>query len=86
LKFKDDIIFSGGIKVDSKGNVYVTYYNSIMIISPDGILLGLLKTGSSLVNNMVFGTDNRLYFTASDMVVRISTLAKSTKQLHFDNY
>jgi gluconolactonase len=59
-----------GLKVDIHGNVFATGPGGVLVISPEGKLIGRFRLGNRPVNNLVFGEDGRLYFTAKDIVAR----------------
>ncbi|HEY5585212.1 MAG TPA: SMP-30/gluconolactonase/LRE family protein [Ruminiclostridium sp.] len=69
-----------GLKLDCLGNVYVTGPGGISIFSPEGELLGLLKT-PEIAANLCFGSDDMqtLYITAQSSVYRIHTEVKGLK-------
>jgi len=58
-----------GLKVDIHGNLFATGPGGVLIISPEGRLLGRFRTDRA-VSNIVFGSDNRVYITAADLVIR----------------
>ena len=65
-----------GLKVDVKGNVFATAPGGVMVISPEGRLLGLLNTGEA-TGNCCWGDDgSTLYITADMHLVRIRTRTK----------
>ena len=61
-----------GVKVDQKGNVYVSGPGGLWIFSPDGKHLGTIK-GPEHPHNMAWGDDDgkTLYLTAQTSVYRI---------------
>ncbi len=61
-----------GLKVDQKGNVYVTGPGGLWIISPDGRHLGTIKSPED-PHNMTWGDDDgkTLYITAQTGIYRI---------------
>jgi gluconolactonase len=61
-----------GVKVDQKGNVYVSGPGGLWILSPDGNHLGTLK-GPEHPHNMAWGDDDgkTLYLTAQTSLYRI---------------
>jgi len=59
-----------GIKIDSDGNMYAAAANGIVVISPQGKLLGKIETGVP-TSNCNFGTDGYLYITAQHNLCRI---------------
>ena len=52
-----------------------------MVISPEGELIGRFLLQQK-VSNVAFGGDGRLYFTASDSVVRIKIKTKPARILN----
>jgi gluconolactonase len=67
-----------GLKVDQAGNVYAAGYGGLLILSPQGQLLGIIDPGET-VANCAWGDDGRsLYLMATTYVCRIRTLAKGT--------
>ncbi|MDI1255498.1 MAG: SMP-30/gluconolactonase/LRE family protein [Flavobacterium sp.] len=61
-----------GMKVDANGNIYTGAGNGIMVIAPDGNLLGKIETGVP-TSNCAFG-EGYLYITAGSYVCRIKLL------------
>jgi gluconolactonase len=61
-----------GVKVDQRGNVYVSGPGGLWILSPEGTHLGTLK-GPEHPHNMAWGDDDRrtLYLTAQTGLYRI---------------
>jgi gluconolactonase len=61
-----------GIKVDQKGNLYVSGPGGLWILSPEGKQLGLLR-GPELAHNLAWGDDDgrTLYLTALTGLYRI---------------
>jgi gluconolactonase len=72
----DNLGVLDGLKVDIHGNVISSGPGGVLIISQEGKLLGRLLTGDYRVTNVAFGTDNRLYLTARDIVARIKIKTK----------
>jgi gluconolactonase len=64
-----------GLKVDVKGNLFATGPGGLLIISPQGKLLGLLDTGVNTAN-CSFGDDGMLYIAADHDILRIRTTTK----------
>jgi gluconolactonase len=65
-----------GLKVDRHGNVWATGPGGVLVISPAGKLLGVLRTGD-LTANCAWGDDGgTLYVTAHSMVLRLRTRTK----------
>lgn len=65
---------SDGIKTDADGNLYAGAANGVVVISPQGKLLGKIETGVP-TSNCAFGDGNYLYITAEHYVCRIKVLA-----------
>ena len=62
-----------GLKVDVHGNVFATGPGGVLVLSPEGRLLGLLNTGEA-TGNCCWGDDgSTLYITADMHLVRIRT-------------
>jgi gluconolactonase len=61
-----------GFKVDSQGNIIASAPGGVVVISAVGELLGMFKIDRA-VSNVAFGKDGMLYFTASDVVLRVQT-------------
>ncbi|MDP6892659.1 MAG: SMP-30/gluconolactonase/LRE family protein [Verrucomicrobiota bacterium] len=65
-----------GLKVDYKGNVFATGAGGVLILSPEGDLLGRLVTGESIAN-VAWGNDGSVLYLTSDMYLcRIKTKTK----------
>jgi gluconolactonase len=68
-----------GMKLDTKGNIWTTGPGGILIISPDGKLLGRIETENPN-SNVNFGEDGSTLFITSKMnLLRVKT---KTKGLH----
>lgn len=61
-----------GIRVDAKGNVFSTGPGGVLVISPQGKLLGRISTGEATAN-CAFGEDGWLYLTSDMYLCRIKT-------------
>jgi gluconolactonase len=62
-----------GLKVDKKGNVWSTGPGGVIVLSPQGKLLGRLETGEATAN-CAFGDDgSTLYITADYYLCRVKT-------------
>ena len=76
---KDDRIPRGGgdgMKVDVHGNVFATGPGGVLVLSPQGQLLGRLATGESIAN-VGWGNDGNVLYLTSDMYLcRIRTKTK----------
>lgn len=59
-----------GLKVDIQGNVFAAGPGGVLVLSPEGQLLGRFKFDRP-ATNVAFGGDGRLYVTLSDTVARI---------------
>ena len=65
-----------GLKTDEAGNVYAAGFGGLLIISPQGQLLGIIDPGET-VANCAWGDDGHtLYLMATTFVCRIRTLAQ----------
>jgi gluconolactonase len=70
---------SDGLKVDKKGNLYVTsrvpkgaQTGDVLIINPSGKMIGRIDLGGRLTSNVAFGEDGRtLFITCTDKVLRV---------------
>jgi gluconolactonase len=76
---KDNRIPRGGgdgMKVDVHGNVFATGPGGVLVLSPQGQLLGRLATGESIAN-VGWGNDGNVLYLTSDMYLcRIRTKTK----------
>ena len=76
---KDDRIPDGGgdgLKVDEKGNVFATGPGGVLVLSPQGKLLGRIVTGENIAN-VAWGNDGSTLYLTSDMYLcRIATKTK----------
>lgn len=66
-----------GLKVDLKGNLFATGPGGVLVISPQGKLLGRIDPGEATAN-CAFGPDGWLYLTADMHLCRIRTKTKGT--------
>lgn len=65
-----------GMKIDKKGNLFATGPGGVLIISPEGKLLGRIETGLGTAN-CAWGDDgSTLYITAKNYLCRVRTLTK----------
>jgi gluconolactonase len=81
LRAEDDAFLQNnpdGMKVDASGNVIASGPGGVLVISPEGELLGRLRLDRK-ASNVAFGGDGFLYITASDAVMRIQTVATNAK-------
>lgn len=63
-----------GLRTDTRGNVWATAPGGVVILSPEGELLGSLLTGRATANCAFGGPDGSvLYITADDTLLRIQT-------------
>lgn len=73
---RDDRIHRGGgdgLKVDKQGNVFATGPGGVLVLSPQGKLLGRIVTGESIAN-VGWGNDGSTLYITSDMYLcRIQT-------------
>lgn len=65
-----------GLKVDRAGNVWSSGPGGILVISPDGKLLGRLNTGVATANCNWGDDGSTLYITADMFLVRVRTKTK----------
>ena len=76
---KDDRIPRGGgdgLKVDVQGNVFATGPGGVLVLSPQGKLLGRIVTGERIAN-VGWGNDGTVLYLTSDMYLcRIQTRTK----------
>ena len=62
-----------GLKVDQEGNVWSTGPGGVMIINPEGKLLGIVNTGEPTANCNWGDDGSTLYITANKYLCRIRT-------------
>jgi len=65
-----------GMCVDSKGNLWATGPGGVLIISPEGKLLGRILMGQNTANCTFGGDGTTLYITSDDKICRVKTKAK----------
>jgi gluconolactonase len=65
-----------GLKVDAKGNLFATGPGGVLILTPEGKLLGLLGTGVPTANCGWGDDGSTLYITADKNLVRVKTKTK----------
>ena len=66
-----------GLKTDIHGNIWTTGPGGVLVLSPDGTVLGQLKTGRNTANLAFGGPDgSTLFITADDILCRIETLTQ----------
>lgn len=69
-----------GMAIDNQGNLYATGPGGVLILSPEGERLGLIRTGTAIAN-CAFGDDGHtLYMTSNSFLARVKTKSKG---LHF---
>lgn len=65
-----------GMCIDTRGNLWATGPGGVLILSPQGKLLGRIKLGKATAN-CAFGSDgSTLYITSSDRLCRVKTKVK----------
>ena len=73
------------MKVDQKGNLYLTSNGNVLIVSPDGKRLGQIRLpaerGGNSALNLAFGDPDlrTLYITAQTRLFRTRLLAPGTR-------
>lgn len=68
-----------GMDVDQDGNVFITGPGGVLIVSPEGTLLGRINTGRATAN-CAFGEDGRtLFMTATDTLLSIQTKTRGKR-------
>lgn len=67
-----------GMTVDARGRILVAGPGGLLVISPAGILLGVIEVPGKTVSNCVFGgSDGKsLFMTAGDLVARVPVRAR----------
>ena len=66
-----------GMKVDKGGNLFATGPGGVLVIAPDGTLLGLIATGQATANVAFGGKDGADLFITADMFLgRLPTTTK----------
>lgn len=69
-----------GMAIDSQGHLYATGPGGVLILSPEGERLGLIRTGTAIAN-CAFGDDGHtLYMTSHTFLARVKVKSKG---LHF---
>ena len=73
-----------GLKVDSQGNVWTTGPGGIRIVTPQGKVLGQIKTPDKAQSNIAFGGPDwsTVYITASGNVYRLKIAIPGAKPLY----
>jgi len=68
-----------GMAVDDRGHVFATGPGGVLVLAPDGTLLGRVLTGRGTAN-CAFGEDGRtLFLTAQDRLLRLETLSRGVQ-------
>ena len=62
-----------GMAIDEKGNVFATGPGGIFVISPEGKILGRIKTGKASANCAFVEIGSTLFITNHDRVVKLQT-------------
>ncbi|MDH5609162.1 MAG: SMP-30/gluconolactonase/LRE family protein [Cyclobacteriaceae bacterium] len=71
LAKKENMGVPDGLTVDSKGNLFATGPGGVLVISPEGVHLGTIRTGQPTAN-CAFSTDESvLYITANMHLMRV---------------
>jgi gluconolactonase len=74
---KGEVGNADGMAVDTEGRLYVTGPGGVIILSPAGQRLGLIRTGKRIANVTFGGEDGSvLYMTSHDILARVPTLVK----------
>lgn len=79
--FKDFTPFVGerkpglpdGMAIDVAGNLFVTGPGGISVLTPDGLLLGVISTGTAIANCAFGGDGSTLYIAADHKLARLQT-------------
>ena len=65
-----------GLKIDARGNLWATAPGGVLVMAPDGTILGRIDTGEKTAN-CAWGDDgSTLYMTADNFLLRIKTKTK----------
>lgn len=67
-----------GLKADLNGNIYSSGPGGVLVLSPEGTLLGRLLVDRP-VSNVAFGSDGRLYLTAKDIIIRLRVKSRGAR-------
>ena len=66
-----------GMAMDTEGRLYATGPGGVLVISPEGERLGLIRTGKPIANVTFGGPDgNVLYLTSADILARVPTMVQ----------
>lgn len=61
-----------GLKVDARGRIFTTGPGGVLVLTPEGDLLGVIDTGRATAN-CAFGPDGAsLFMTADDLLTRVA--------------
>ncbi len=74
---KGEVGNADGMAIDTEGRIYATGPGGVIVISPKGERLGLIRTGRRIAN-VTFGGENGdvLYMTSHDILARVQTSVK----------
>jgi gluconolactonase len=64
-----------GATVDSQGNIYVTGYPGVRVISPDGQLLGIIPAPLNLISVAFSGKDKQTLFAVGEVLAKKPNLS-----------
>ena len=68
-----------GMAIDDQGHIFATGPGGVLILAPDGTLLGRILTGRGTAN-CAFGEDGRtLFMTAQDRLLRLETRSRGVQ-------
>jgi gluconolactonase len=68
-----------GLKIDNKGNIFTTGPGGVLVLSPNGKLLGRIETTQPTAN-CAWGDDgSTLYITANNFLCRVKTKTKAAR-------
>ena len=65
-----------GLKVDIQGNLWATGPGGVLVISPQGKLLGRIYTGTPAANCNFVGDGSKLIMTAGKFIIQVQTQTK----------
>jgi len=72
-----------GLKIDSKGDVWMTGPGGISIISPEGKLLGRIQLPLK-ASNLAFGEDlHSVFFASGSTIFRLHTLVAGERPMYY---
>ena len=81
LKDDNKVGVPDGFKVDIHGNLFASGPGGVLVISPQGELIGSFRLDRP-VSNVAFGGDGRLYFTASDIITRVWIKTRPSRTIY----